>query len=113
MWQLCLFVVILSFQDVASFVVPRPMRVNTNIREQQQGKPVECETDPNGSCRVIRGALKAELNEQRMEKRKQGLSVEDDYMAMLSGGAPPPASDGAPKKFSPFKKATPPPPPPP
>jgi hypothetical protein len=60
-------------------------------------KVVTCETE--GSCRVIRGALKAELNEQRMAKRQQGIG-EDNYLEMLGGAKPPSnAPEGGSKKY--------------
>ena len=68
-------------------------------------RAITCETV--GSCRVIRGAAKAELNEYREAKRREGLNVEDgtNYLEMLGGGS---RSDPAQttKKYSPFKKQT-------
>ena len=68
------------------------------------GRAITCETV--GSCRIIRGAAKAELNEYREAKRREGLNVEEgtNYLEMLSGGKSDPTQTA--KKFSPFKKQT-------
>ena len=69
---------------------------STDGNNDNKSKVVTCETE--GSCRVIRGALKAELNEQRTAKRQQGIG-EDNYLEMLGGGKPPPSANDGGKKY--------------
>ena len=63
-----------------------------NDDKEGQPKVVNCEKE--GSCRVVRGALKAEMNDRRMAKRQQGIG-EDNYLEMLGGSKPPTNSNDA------------------
>ena len=106
--QVLVLCLVLLFVVSQAYQIAR-YRVNSHrlfAEASSDGRAITCETV--GSCRVIRGAAKAELNEYREAKRREGVNVEEgtNYLEMLSGGGKNDPTQSA-KKFSPFKKQTP------
>jgi hypothetical protein len=77
--------------------------ISNNNANDDDKKGINCETE--GSCRTVRAAFKAELEENRQAKRREGGSMEPDYLEVLSKKSQPRYDDEASKKsFSPFRK---------